>query len=195
MEVKASNRKQQIIEEATKLFRTHGYAATSMRDLAHAVGMEAASLYSHFPNKETLLKIICFEVANRFFKAMEQVEAMPVSAELRLRSAIEMHVQIITENTHASGIFLHDWRYLTNPALGEFIGMRNRYERYWVTILEEGVTAGLFIIDDCKFSVRFLLSSLNWLYEWYKPNGNYTPTQLAQKLTAQTLNGFKSKIQ
>ena len=45
------SRKEQIDLAATNLFKTKGYSATSMRDIASTVGIEAASLYSHISYK------------------------------------------------------------------------------------------------------------------------------------------------
>jgi len=47
-----------ILEAALDLFARHGYAGTSMRQIAAAVGMRASSLYSHFAGKEAILSAL-----------------------------------------------------------------------------------------------------------------------------------------
>ena len=54
-----SARKTQIDRTATALFRARGFAATSMRELAAELGMEAGSLYSHIKSKEEILHRVC----------------------------------------------------------------------------------------------------------------------------------------
>src|ERR1051325_4646194 len=70
-------RKDVIIAKAAKLFREKGFSATSMRDLAEHVGVEAASLYNHISSKAEILQEICFKTANNFMSHIEEVDATP----------------------------------------------------------------------------------------------------------------------
>ena len=72
---KNSPRKEVILEKAAHLFRKNGFNATSMRDLAENVGVEAASLYNHINSKAELLQEICFKIANKFTEHMDEVMA------------------------------------------------------------------------------------------------------------------------
>ena len=65
------SRKTQIDRTATTLFRARGYAATSMRELATALGLEAGSLYSHIKSKQELLHSICFSLADTLFAGFD----------------------------------------------------------------------------------------------------------------------------
>jgi len=187
------SRKVQIEGIATELFRKKGYAATSMRDLAQAVGMEAASIYSHIKNKEALLSSICFRLADAFMDAKKEMELQTMPAPQLLQKAIEAHVRVITNNLDASAVFLHEWRHLSPEPLAEFIALRKAYENYLIRIIQQGKEEGKFQFEDEKIAVLSLLSGLNWIYDWYKPEGKLTPEQVAQNLSNLLLNGLTKK--
>ena len=54
--------KKEIIEKSLELFATQGYFGTSMDDIAKAVGIKKASLYSHFSGKESIFTAVFDEV-------------------------------------------------------------------------------------------------------------------------------------
>jgi AcrR family transcriptional regulator len=187
------SRKQQIEEKATVLFQERGYAATSMRDLAQDLGIEAASLYSHIKSKEEILQKICFRMAAEFFSAWQDVELENSSQAAKMEKAMIAHVKVITKDTDASAVFFNEWRHLSEPFLGDFLAMRDDYEGRFKKILRDGMAAGEFKIVDEKFMMLTILSSLNWTHNWYKPEGNLTPEEIGKRLSGLLLNGLKNR--
>lgn len=185
------NRKQQIEEKATALFRERGYAATSMRDLAQVLGIEAASLYSHIKSKEEILQKICFRMADEFFEAWKEVESETSSMAAKMEKAAIAHVKVITKDTDASAVFFNEWRHLSEPFLSDFLAMRDDYEGRFMQILKNGITGGEFKIVDEKFMMLTILSSLNWTHNWYKPQGSLKPEEVGSMLSNLILNGLK----
>lgn len=186
------SRKDQIENIATALFKERGFAATSMRDLASEVGIEAASIYSHVKSKEELLQSICFKMAHEFFEELQRIESQEISFSQKLRQFITIHVHIITRNVAASVVFQNEWRHLSEPYLTHFLELREQYEDRIRHIITEGTVIGEFTSTDAKFITRTLLSSLNWIPQWYKLDGELTPANIAENIADLFLYGLAS---
>ncbi len=188
------NRKEQILHEAAKLFKNKGYEATSMRDIATALNIEAASLYHHIKSKEEILTTICFEMAEKFVNALKEVNDIYFNAEERLRMAVKNHVEITCENLDKTAVFLIEWRSLPEPQITEFRTLRNNYENEFRTIVRDGKTEDIFDDADEKFAALTILSSLNWLHQWYNPNGKMQPDEIAKQLSDIIIGGIRKKL-
>jgi TetR/AcrR family transcriptional regulator, cholesterol catabolism regulator len=187
------SRKDQIIEVSSRLFKEKGYMGTSMRDIASELDIEAASLYSHIKSKDEILEEICFRKADEFIKAIDDVNDIYFNSEERLRMAVKSHVKILCSDLNTSSVFLHEWRHLTEPKLEEFKMLRNRYESEFRKILQNGEDENIFDTVDKKFAVLTILSTLNWITEWFKPGGSMRPEEIAENLCNFILTGLKKK--
>lgn len=188
------SRKEQILQTSAKMFKDRGYASTSMRDIATELGIEAASLYHHIKSKEEILEIICFGMAHKLTAAIAEVNDIYFNAEEKLRMAIKNHVQIITENISQSAVFLHEWRSLSEPKLSEFKALRDDYEKGINTILAEGINEDVFADVDQKFASLTILSTVNWINEWYNPTGKMNAAEIATKLSDFIMGGLRKKL-
>lgn len=186
-----TERKKEILAQSQGILKDKGYAATSVRDIAKALEMEPASLYSHFKSKEDILKITCFEMADKFELAVKEVNDIYFNAEEKLRMAIKLHVEILTQNLDSAIIFIRDWRNLTGKSLEQFVAKRNVYEEGFREIVQTGIDEGVFKETDKKFAALTILSSVNWIVEWYQPDGKLNAEQIADKLSNFILSGLE----
>jgi AcrR family transcriptional regulator len=186
------SRKEQVIRSAAELFKEKGYAASSMRDLAQKLGIEAASLYSHIKSKEEILQTLCFDMAAEFRTSLNQVEKQNVNASQKLSLGIIGHVNVMAKDLTASAVFMNEHRHLSQPYLRDFLLLRINYINRFKAIIEEGVKTGEFKKNiDTKLAVMTLFSSLNWMPLWYSPKGSIEPTALGQQLADMLVNGLK----
>lgn len=186
------SRKEQVIRSAAELFKEKGYAASSMRDLAQKLGIEAASLYSHIKSKEEILQTLCFDMAADFRESLEKVEQQNVTAREKLSLGIIGHVNVMARDLTASAVFMNEHRHLSNPHLRDFLLLRINYINRFKSIIEEGVEKGEFKKNiDTKLAVMTLFSSLNWMPMWYSPEGSIEPKELGQQLADMLVNGLK----
>lgn len=187
------SRKDQIMRTASKLFREKGFEAASMRDIASELGIEAASLYSHIKSKDEILETICFRSANEFMTVIADVNDIYFDAEEKLRMAVKNHVRIITNDLNTATVFLREWRNLTGQKKDEFIALRHKYENEFRTIISQGENENVFETVDVRFAVLTILSAVNWIVEWYNPNGTMTPDEIADNLSDFILTGLRKK--
>lgn len=184
-------RKEQVIRKAAELFKEKGYVASSMRDLAQKLGIEAASLYSHIKSKEEILQSLCFDMATEFRKSLDAVEKQNLTATDKLKKGIIGHIQVMAKDLTASAVFMNEHRHLSQPYLRDFLLLRINYINRFKAMIEEGVEKGEFKNTiDKKLAVMTLFSSLNWMPQWYDPSGNIDP-ELGSKLADMLVNGLK----
>jgi len=97
-------KKEIIKNEAARLFRLKGYKATSMRDIAQEVGMEAASLYNHIANKQELLSETMMYIAEKFTAGMEDILQSSLSPREKMERLIGLHIRQTVSDPDAVSI-------------------------------------------------------------------------------------------
>src|SRR5690606_40554740 len=99
---KKSTKKEIILEKAAIMFREKGFSATSMRDLAESVGIEAASLYNHIQSKSQILQEIVSRAADDCNQHLDKLVAENKSCSEKIESIIRFHVQMMRSEEHTS---------------------------------------------------------------------------------------------
>jgi AcrR family transcriptional regulator len=177
-------RRQAIEEAASSLFSEHGYSGTSVRDIARAVDIQGASLYAHVTSKQEVLWTIVERMATRFEKAADAIEAAHPGAAtfgrgVYLIALVRAHVGVITEDIERAGVFLHEWRALEGDRRAEIGGRRDAYELRFRSVVADGVRTGAFQTPDPVVAAAYILSALNGLIGWYRPDGRLSPAAIA----------------
>ena len=151
--------KQRVFNAAARLFMDKGYPATSMRDLANAVGILPSSLYSHIKSKQELLQDICFTSGSRFLNGIDNILSQDILPGEKVVQLIRLHVDISREDTTSMTVFNDEWRHLAEPRLNEFMQMRKSYELKCLEILRSGVSAGQFRNVNEHVALNVILNS------------------------------------
>ena len=178
-----STRRREIEDVASSLFREHGYSGTSVRDIARALDIQGASLYAHVSSKQDVLWSIVERVATRFETAADAALAGAGGAgsepRERLAALIRAHVGVITDDIERAGVFVHEWRSLTGERWAQIASRRDAYEERFRTVIADGVSAGRFATPDGAIAATFMLSALNAIAAWYRPDGRVPPRAMA----------------
>jgi AcrR family transcriptional regulator len=174
-------RRQQIEDAASTLFRERGYAATSVRDIAHALDMQGGSLYAHVASKEDVLWAIVVRAADRFNAEVGPIAASDRTAARKLRKMIRAHVAVVTSAQKDAAVFLHEWRFLSPERRAIIAARRDDYEGLFRRAIAQGVESGEFGRVDAAQVAIVILSALNGIASWYSPSGKLTPAQIADQ--------------
>ncbi len=188
-----SLQKENIYKTAAILFRDKGYKATSMRELAMAVGLEASSLYSHIKSKEEILQKICLENADRFTQKMTEVEASNDTDTDKMKALISYHVKVAIEDVTSVTIFNNEWRNLSEPHLSQFLEYRKNYEQKFMALIQNGMKNGEFATMDATVAFYMIFTSIRWIHYWYKPDRHVNQEELVGNVNFMILNGLGKK--
>jgi TetR/AcrR family transcriptional regulator, cholesterol catabolism regulator len=186
-------RRQQIEEAASTLFGHRGYAATSMRDIARALDLQGGSLYAHIPSKEAVLAGIVEEAAERFHAAVGPLAEAPGPAGARLRAMIAAHVEVVTGSLAKAKVFLFEWTFLGPERREEVRRSRAAYQAHFERVIAEGMAAGELAAGDARLAAICLLSALNGIVHWYRPDGRLAPGELAERYADLFLGGLADR--
>jgi len=184
--------KKNIRQTAEKLFRERGYAAIGMRELAREVGIEAPSIYNHYKSKDDLLREICFDIADQFFKAFEEAEATEDKPVKKLKAVMQAHVGVIARNMEASEVFFSEWMFLEEPNLSKFKKMRYEYEMRFREIIEKGIKQETFRKMNSKLAAFVIFSALNATHDLHKSNERMKEAEIADEISNLILKGLKA---
>jgi AcrR family transcriptional regulator len=181
------SRRQAIENVASDLFREHGYAATSIRDIARALSVQGPSLYAHVTSKEDVLWGIVERAAARFEAAAAGAEReaearRPGDPAEAIAALVRAHVEVLTGDVDEAGVFVREWRALGPERRAAILARRDAYEARFRRRIEEGIAVGAFAMTDPAIAASTLLSALNGVATWYDPAGRLPAGRIADHL-------------
>nr|WP_321235905.1 TetR/AcrR family transcriptional regulator [uncultured Psychroserpens sp.] len=189
--MKQETRKDEIINTAAKLFKEKGYSAVTMRDLATAMGIKAASLYNHINSKQEILKAIIISIAEEFTSGMNSIIQSEASSISKLESIVALHVNITSNNTNGMASLNNDWMHLEDQ-LDYYLQLRNEYEANFLGIINEGVTASEIKNSNPEIIMFSMLTTLRSLYLWIPKKEDLNAKNLGQSLSEVLISGINN---
>ncbi|TAN34954.1 TetR/AcrR family transcriptional regulator [bacterium] len=179
----------QVLAAAAQLFRRKGYAATSTREIASALGMQKASLYHHISSKEDLLFQLSREVLGEILAGAGQLDQSGDPVE-SVAALIELHLTTMIRNRDKHQVMLIELRSLPPSPRAVVVKLRDEYEAFVRSVIERGQKAGAIDPEiDAKYLALALLNLLNWTIFWYKPGAGMSVAEVTKLMTRVFLHG------
>lgn len=174
--------KGRILTAALVAFSEHGFAGASIRLIAAGAGINSATLYSHFPSKETILAELISIGSHELAKRIAAALADAVSPEERLDAIIGATVRAhagypllaIVTNTEVVALGPDLARPATAPTV-ESAGLLRQ-------ILTDGITAQVFDVPDPDTTAHILEGMAQQIPQWIDPHNN-DPDHLVHEYT------------
>lgn len=178
-----------ILARAAELFAHRGYAATTMNDIADACGLSKATLYHYYDDKTALLGSICEAQVTTLRGLVDDVDALRLPPEARLRELIRRFVQAYAGAQHAHRVLTEDVRFLDAADRERVLGT----ERALVAAIARTVAAlrpELAEAHLAKPLTMLLFGMINWMFTWMRPDGALDHDALAPIVADLFLGGL-----
>lgn len=188
---KKASKKELIVQKAACMFREKGFPATSMRDLAESVGIEAASLYNHIQSKSEILQEIIFRISEDCNKHIDELESGSGSNLQKIESVIRFHIQMMLHKFEDYHVMINEWIHLEAQPLSDFITQRRNYVQRLETFISEGIEAKEIKPILPYVAVLTILSAVRGLEFWHRSQKSYTPEELEENMVAYLIGGLK----
>lgn len=192
----APARRDEILAVAAELFARKGIKATTVREIADAVGVLSGSLYHHFPSKDEIAREILLRfltaIRDRYADVLDRGEG-PAQA---LRALVAASLQLSREQPDATAIYQNELRYLREtPGFADVQEAAAEVQRAWLRVIEQGVADGAFRRDVAPRVFHRLIRDAVWLSgRGHWPDADDAPEQLADAITTVFLEGFAAPV-
>ena len=190
----ATSRRNEILTKAASLFAKQGISATTVREIADAVGILSGSLYHHFESKEEMVHEIIasyLEDLHARYRAVADLNADPLAC---LEALIRTSFESLDSHASACEIYQNDHNYISRlPNYAALRRVSQATQRIWLDTLAAGVAAGEFRDDvDPTIFYRFLRDAIWMSNRWQRPGARRAEADLAASCIAVFVEGFST---
>ncbi|GHF10951.1 TetR family transcriptional regulator [Kordiimonas sediminis] len=184
-------RKQSILDTAARVFADGGYHKASISQIADACGMSKSLIYHYFKSKQSMLYHAMLDHVIELDKLAQEVMAMDISAEERLKKIIRRYLIVYENTVPQHHLMINELKSLTAEQKAEVVGLQNSVVHAFADLANE-ISPLPFEKHKAKTAISMLmLGMVNWTYIWFKPDGPVSSEQLAAIITKMFIDGLK----
>jgi AcrR family transcriptional regulator len=177
-----SEAKRRILTAAAKLFRARGFARSTVRELADAVGILSGSLFHHFKSKDDILFAVMEEVIVDMDTALAAALKTAQTTEDKLRSLIHNQLSFIHgPQGDATAVLVYEWNTLSPEGQSRLLERRRHFFARWQDVLEQAHEQGLIAVEP-RVLRQLLHGAAVWTANWYKPGGTISLEDLENSI-------------
>jgi AcrR family transcriptional regulator len=188
------NRKEELLQKISDLFAKRGYEKTSIRDIAAHLGMTNAGLYYHFKNKQQMLVDIMQRGMDEALSTLRKELPRMKSGEERIAFIVGSQVTFYANNKSQTRAAIREMGTRLDAKHAKAIDRKHQeYVGFVRQAIEQVIQENSYITIKPVIATFCLLGMLNWLVDWYDPEGEVSPDEITSNITGIFLVGLKGK--
>lgn len=162
-----------LMEAAIELFAEFGYHGVTVKAIAERAGIQAGSVYVHFPSKEQLLhELMMIGHIEHRDRLREAVESSDDPVE-QVRAIVKAHVRMHATYPLLATIGLRDLSALSAPSLEHVLAVRHEAEQILLNAVDRGKAAGEFTYPGLWLGVAAIGGMGTRVAGWYRPGHEF----------------------
>lgn len=192
---KSELRREAILKHALALFDLHGFANTSLDDIARETGVKREAIYYYFKDRAEILLCIIRPQTHSLVDGLQVIVESDADSTTKLYQAIRNHLQRFDRHCLEMTISLRDV-YLDDAkeVRREMDKIWRQYESMWTQIVADGQASGEFApVGDAKMVAFAILGMCNWLARWYDPRKSVSVEELIETYFSMIAHGLVKK--
>lgn len=184
----AALKRERIVAETAKLIAERGYHGTTIDAIAEKFGATKPFVYYHFESKSDLLVEICQRGTVRALQAADRAISAKGTPQERLDQFVRDFTSVALENHAYVAVYFREEINLPKAHADRIHKMRKEIDRKLTNLLEEGVKAGEFKVDDPQICCLVIAGMVSYAFAWYREGGRLTPEEIAAQMRQLVLN-------
>lgn len=179
-ERKVLRKKEQILLSAINIINQKGYSGATMEDIAAELLMTKGSLYYYFKNKSDLMFQCHNFILSQATEDLEEILNREGTAVEILQSMISTHIDYAIDEKETFNMIMEPKRFFNKEQLRQVLKLRKEYEGLFDKVIQRGIETGEFGTREPRMVRMMILGAMNWIQQWYKPNGRLTKEEIVE---------------
>ena len=186
-----SEKPQQIIDAAVRVFARHGYYNSRVSDIAREAGVASGTIYLYFKTKDDILVRLFREKMAEWVAFLREAIADLPDAVAKLRRLVALHLKMLEDNPDLAEVMQVELRQGHKFFRGASAHEITAYFALIGAVLEEGMAAGLFRHDlPVKLATKMLFGGMDQVAtSWVLGKRRYRLADTADTVADVVLNG------
>lgn len=188
-------RKRQILDRSAEIFARKGVTATTIREIADAVGVYSGALYHYFPSKEAIVTELIREYITDLNDRCRDVLARSLPPIERLEALAQVALETSEDYHGATSIWRREGEYMRERVVeADMASTADAMQVAWREAIRDGIAEGIFRTDIDPETFRELLYDAVWhASRWYRPGPNRTLAELARTIVSVFVDGLRRR--